>query len=170
MKSTTRGTLAAVITGIAAAVGAATPAVAADTLPAPVPLEGAEQSLGVELPEARAEMPFPSAGVPDAPRYTEDGVMPDRVVPPLPLGSTLPGLRMRAPLPHLAGAGYDHLGAELPVTGLRALTPGLDAEAPLTPPHPDGFGLPATRQPQARLLAPAVEAVPAANLGVGPGL
>jgi len=74
MKSTTRGTLAAVITGIAAAVGAATPAAAADTLPVPVPLEGAEQSLGVELPEAGAEMPFPAAGVPDAPRYTETTV------------------------------------------------------------------------------------------------
>lgn len=169
MKSTTRGTLAAVAAGIAAAVGAPTPAAAAGTMPVPVPREGAEQSLGVELPEARAEMPFPVAGVPEAPRYTGDSVMPDRAVPPLPLGSTLPGLRARAPLPHLAGPGHDPLGVDVPVTGLRAHSPGIDLQAPLTPPDPDGFGMPGTRQPEAGLRAPVVEAVPTAYLGAGPG-
>lgn len=170
MKSTTRGTLAAVITGIAAAVGAAAPAAAAGTLPVPVPLEGAEQSLGVELPEIGATMPLPATGVPEAPRYTEGSLMPDRTVPQVPLGSTLPGLDVRAPLPHLVGPGFDHVSAELPVTGLRAMAPGLAADAPLTAPDPGNFGMPGTRLPEAGLLAPVVEAVPAANLGVGPGL
>jgi hypothetical protein len=170
MKSTTRGTLAAVITGIAAAVGATTPAAAAGTLPAPVPLEGAEQSLGVELPEIDAEVPFQAAGVPEAPRYVADSVMPDRAVPRLPLGGTLPGLSVRAPLPHLVGDGFDHVGADLPASDLHALSPGLDMDAPLTPPDPDNFGMPGTRLPEAGVLAPVVEAVPEANLGVGPGL
>ncbi|MFF7722829.1 hypothetical protein ACFZDB_26180, partial [Streptomyces luteogriseus] len=44
MKSTTRGTLAAVITCVAAAAGAAaTPAAAVGTVPVPLPLGGAEK-------------------------------------------------------------------------------------------------------------------------------
>jgi hypothetical protein len=170
MKSTTRGTLAAVITGIAAAVGAATPAAAAGTVPAPVPLENAEQSLGTELPEIGADLPLPVAGTPEGPRYVEGSILPDRTVPRVPVGSTLPGLSTRAPLPHLLGDGFDHVGVEVPASDLHALSPGLALDAPLTPPNPDNFGLPGTQPPAAGVPAPAVRAMPGANLGLGPGL
>jgi hypothetical protein len=59
MKPTTRGTLAAVMTGVAAAVGAATaaPAAAVDSVPIPVPLNGVEQSLGLKAPSIAGELP-----------------------------------------------------------------------------------------------------------------
>lgn len=170
MKSTTRGTLAAVITGIAAAVGAAVPAAAADTVPVSVPLESAEQSLGTELPEIGADLPLPVVGTPEVPRYVEGSLLPDRTVPQVPVGSPLPGLSARAPLPHLLEDGFDHVGVGVPASDLYALSPGLALEAPLTPPDPDNFGMPGIQSPAAGVPAPVVRAVPGANLGLGPGL
>ncbi|MEU0459020.1 hypothetical protein ABZ322_40065, partial [Streptomyces sp. NPDC006129] len=105
MKSTTRGTLAAVITCVAAAAGAAaaTPAAAVGTVPVPVPLGGAEKALNVELPEATGELPVPMPGSPDGPRYVEGRLIPERAIPQLPVHGGLPGADLRAPLPHVLG-------------------------------------------------------------------
>lgn len=98
MKSTTRGTLAAVITGVAAAVGAtATPAAAVDTVPVPVPLDGVEKSLNVELPKIGGEIPLPMPGAPEGPRYVEGRLIPERVIPQLPVTGGLPGAGLHAP-------------------------------------------------------------------------
>ena len=43
-------------------------------------------------------------------------------------------------------------------------------DAPLTAPNPDNFGLPELKLPQAGVLAPVLQTVPAADLGIGPGL
>ncbi|MFB8248856.1 hypothetical protein ACFC5X_27915 [Streptomyces sp. NPDC055952] len=172
MKSTTRGTLAAVMTCVAAAAGAAaaTPAAAVGTVPVPLPLGGAEKALGMELPEAGGRLPVPVPGSPDGPRYVEGRLLPDRAVPQLPVHSGLPGADVRAPLPHVLGNGFDHLGVDAPASDLHTLAPGLSVDAPLGAPNPAGFGLPQAQLPQVGLLAPLVQTGPAADLGIGPGL
>ncbi|KUN82099.1 hypothetical protein [Streptomyces griseoruber] len=172
MKPTTRGTLAAVLTCVAAAAGAAvaTPAAAVGTVPVPVPLNGLENSLGMELPEVGGEVPLPTPGSPEGPRYAEGRLIPERAVPQLPVSAGLPGAGVRAPLPELLGSGFQHLGLDAPATDLRTLGPGLALDAPLTPPNPDNFGLPEPKLPQAGVLTPVLQAVPVANLGLGQGL
>ncbi|MFJ2603689.1 hypothetical protein ACIQOU_33200 [Streptomyces sp. NPDC091279] len=172
MKPTTRGTLAAVVTGVAAAVGAAmaTPAAAVGTVPVPVPLEGAEQALGMELPSLSGQIPLPTPGNPDGPRYVEGRLIPDRAVPQLPVTGGLPGLTLRAPLPHVLGDGFDHVGLALPASDLRTLSPGLALDAPLTAPDAANSGLPGPKLPQVGVLAPVLQTVPGADLVTGPGL
>lgn len=170
MKSTTRGTLAAVVTGVAAAVAAAAPAAAVGTVPVPVPLDGVEKSLNIELPKIGGEVPVPMPGAPDGPRYVEGRLIPERVIPQLPVTGGLPGVGLRAPLPHLLGDDFDHVGVHAPASDLRTLAPGLTVDAPLTPPNPDNFGLPEPKLPQAGLLAPVLQTVSAADLVMGPGL
>ncbi|MFI1725697.1 hypothetical protein [Streptomyces sp. NPDC020489] len=171
MKSTTRGTIAAVITGVAAAVGAAaTPAAAVETVPVPVPLDGIEKSLNVELPKVGGEIPLPMPGAPEGPRYVEGRLLPERVIPQLPVSGGLPGLGLHAPLPHLLGDDFDHVGVGAPASDLRTLAPGLALDAPLTAPNADNFGLPDTKLPQVGVLTPVLQTVPAADLVMGPGL
>ncbi|MFF7451043.1 MULTISPECIES: hypothetical protein [unclassified Streptomyces] len=171
MKSTTRGTIAAVITGVAAAVGAAaTPAAAVETVPVPVPLDGIEKSLNVELPKVGGEIPLPMPGAPEGPRYVEGRLLPERVIPQLPVSGGLPGLGLHAPLPRLLGDDFDHVGVGAPASDLRTLAPGLALDAPLTAPNADNFGLPDTKLPQVGVLTPVLQTVPAADLVMGPGL
>ncbi|MET9909133.1 hypothetical protein ABZZ74_20360 [Streptomyces sp. NPDC006476] len=172
MKSTTRGTLAAVLTGVAAAVGAAaaTPAAAIGTVPVPVPLAGAEQSLGMELPKLGGEIPLPTPGRPDGPRYVEGRLIPEHVLPQLPVAGGLPGAGLRAPLPHVLGDRFDHVGLSTPASDVRTLAPGLNLDAPLSPPNPRNAGLPDLKLPEAGVLTPVLQTVPGANLGLGPGL
>ncbi|MDQ0581099.1 hypothetical protein [Streptomyces rishiriensis] len=173
MKSTTRGTLAAVITCVAAAAGAAacvTPAAAIGTVPVPVPLDGVEKSLNVELPTIGGEIPLPTPGAPEGPRFVEGRLIPERVVPQLPVAAGLPGVGLRAPLPEILGSEFNHLGLDAPASDLRTLSPGLTLDAPLTAPNPDRFGLPDLQLPQAGVITPVLQAVPGANLGVSEGL
>ncbi|MEH0555556.1 hypothetical protein [Streptomyces sp. B21-101] len=173
MKSTTRGTLAAVITCVAAAAGAAvsvTPAAAIGTVPVPVPLDGVEKSLNVELPTVGGEIPLPTPGAPEGPRFVEGRLIPDRVVPQLPVAAGLPGLGLRAPLPEVLGADFDHVGLAAPASDLRTQGPGLALDAPLTAPNPDRFGLPDLQVPQVGVITPVLQAVPGADLGLGEGL
>ncbi|MGW3913981.1 hypothetical protein ACWEBX_21005 [Streptomyces sp. NPDC005070] len=171
MKPTTRGTLAAVMTGVAAAVGAASaaPAVAAGTVPIPVPLNGVEQSLGLKAPSVSGELPLPLPGRLEGPRYVEGRMIPDRAVPQVPLSGGMPGAQVRTPLPHILGDGSDHLGLSAPAAGLRALTPGANLDTPIGMPNPDHLGLPGLRPPQAAVLAPLLRTVPEANLEMGSG-
>ncbi|MFC7817845.1 MULTISPECIES: hypothetical protein [unclassified Streptomyces] len=171
MKSTTRRTLAAVVTGVAAAVGAAaSPAAAAGAVPVPVPLGGAETALGMELPEVAGELPVPTPGAPEGPRYVEGRLLPERTLPQLPVSSGLPGVDLRQPLPQVLGDGFDHAAVDAPAAELRTLAPGLSLDAPLSAPGGGGFGLPTAKLPQVGVLTPMVQTVPTADLGVGRGL
>ncbi|MFJ6655882.1 hypothetical protein ACIQNG_05875 [Streptomyces sp. NPDC091377] len=171
MKPSARGTLAAVVTGVAAALGAAaSPAAAVETVPVPVPLEGAEYALNMELPQIGAELPVPVPGAPDGPRYVEGRLLPDRALPQLPVSAGLPGATLRAPLPRLLGDRFDHVAVELPAAPVDAVAPGLAVDAPLTAPDPERFGLPDAKLPQAGILTPTLRTVPGAALVMGPGL
>ncbi|MCF3136199.1 hypothetical protein [Streptomyces olivochromogenes] len=171
MKSTTRGTLAAVIAGVAAAVGAgATPAAAVGTVPVPVPLKGVEKSLDMELPRLGAELPLPKPGAPEGPGYAEGRLLPERALPQLPISGGLPGADLHAPLPHVLGDGFDHLNLDAPAFEVSTLAPGLAVDAPLSSPNPRRFGLPDVTEPQAGVVGPALRTVPGASLGTGPGL
>ncbi|MGW5278499.1 hypothetical protein ACWERI_03430 [Streptomyces collinus] len=170
MKPTTRGTLAAVVTGVAAAVGAAAPALATGAVPVPVPLNGVSQSLGTEVPKVGLEVPLVKPGAPEGPRYVTGRLLPERALPRVPLNGALPGGNLRAPLPRVLGDDFDHVGVDVPASDLRTAGPGLSLDAPLTAPDPHHFGLPEPKLPQAGLLAPILRTVPAANLGLGPGL
>ncbi|MEU9453574.1 hypothetical protein [Streptomyces sp. NPDC048277] len=174
MKPTTRGTLAAVVTGVAAAAAAvgaaAVPAAAAGTVPVPVPLDGVSKSLNTEVPRLGMELPLLTPGAPEGPRYVEGRLLPDRLLPQVPLSGGLPGLDLRAPLPHLLGDRFDHVGVDAPASDLRTLAPGLSVDAPLTAPDPRHFGLPGLKQPGAGVLAPVVQTVAGGDLGAGPGL
>ncbi|MFE3030347.1 hypothetical protein ACFXKY_01705 [Streptomyces canus] len=170
MKSTPR-TLAAVVTGVAAAMGAAAaPAAAVGTVPVPVPLEAAEKTLHMELPSLSGEIPLPKPGKPEGPQFVEGRLLPARTLPQLPITGGLPGAGMRAPVPHVLGTDFDHVGVGVPASDLRTLSPGLSVDAPLTRPNPEHMGLPDTKLPEAGILAPVLQTVPGANLGMGPGL
>jgi hypothetical protein len=172
MKPTTRGTLAAVLTGVAGAVGAAaaTSAAAVGTVPVPVPLGGAETALGTQLPEVGGELPVPTTGAPEGPRFTQGRLLPEPVVPRLPVDGGLPGLDVRAPLAHLLDDGYDHAAVDAPAADLRALAPGLTVHGPLSAPKPGEAGLPDLEQPELAVLGPVLQTAPVADLAAGPGL
>ncbi|MFQ3562503.1 hypothetical protein QZN11_37670 [Streptomyces gramineus] len=171
MKPTTRTTLAAVVTGVAVAVGAAaTPAAANPTVPVTVPLDGAGKVLPMEMPRIGMELPLLIPGAPEAPRFTAGRLLPDRTLPQVPLNGGLPGIGLRAPLPHALDDGHDHIDVGTPASPLRALTPGLALVAPLTAPDPLHPALPAPRLPAAGVLAPALRTVVGGGLGAGPGV
>ncbi|MEU2423264.1 hypothetical protein ABZ619_19945 [Streptomyces sp. NPDC007851] len=170
MKPTTRGTLAAVVTGVAVAVGAAaTPAAAAGTVPVPVPLDGVAKSLHTEVPEIGLELPLLIPGVPETPRYVQGRLIPEHALPQVPMNGVLPGADVRLPLPHLLGPGFDHVGVDIPATDLRTLTPGLELDAPLSAPDPQHYGMPHLKMPEAGVLGPVLQTVVGGDLGAGPG-
>ena len=92
------------------------------------------------------------------------------MLPQLPVTGGLHGPGLRAPLPHVLGDQFAHIGLSTPASDLRTLAPGLNLDAPLTPPNPDNAGLPDLKLPEAGLLAPVLQTVPGADLGMGPGL
>ncbi|MER5404536.1 hypothetical protein [Streptomyces sp. NPDC002769] len=171
MKPTTRGTRAAVVTGVAAVIGAAavTPAVAAGTVPVPVPLDGVERGLNLPVPDIAGQLPVPMPDSPAGPRYVEGRLLPDRAVPQPPVSAGLPGADVRTTLPHVLGEGSDHLGLDAPAADLAALTPGLSLDAPLTAPNPAQPGMPDPKLPQVAVLTPLLKTVPEADLGMGAG-
>ncbi|WP_306189976.1 hypothetical protein [Streptomyces sp. MK5] len=172
MKSTTRGTLAAAVAGVAAAVGVATatPAAAVGTVPVPVPLGGAETALGTKLPEVGGELPVPTTGTPEAPRFVRGRLLPESVVPRVPVHGGLPGLDARVPLAHLLDDGFDHVSVDAPASDVRALAPGLSADGPLTAPKPGSAGLPGLKLPELDVLGPVLQTAPTTDLTAGPGL
>ncbi|MFD8819168.1 hypothetical protein ACFV23_48755 [Streptomyces sp. NPDC059627] len=170
MKPTTRGTLAVVVTGVAVAVGAAATATAAPrTVPVPVPLDGVEKSLGTQMPELGMELPLLIPGVPQGPRYVEGRLIPEGALPQVPMNGQLPGVGLSVPLPRALGAGFDHVGVDIPASDLRTLTPGLELDAPLSAPDPQHYGLPHLKMPAVGVLAPVLQTVVGGDLGAGPG-
>ncbi|WP_200305031.1 hypothetical protein [Streptomyces adelaidensis] len=169
MKSTPRGTLVIAVTGVVAALGAgaATPAVAAESVPILVPLDGVEKSHNVKLPEIGGEVPLPKQGRPDMPRYVEGRLIPENTLPQVPLETPLPGLSAETPVPRVVGKGSERAAVDAPAADLKTLTPGLSLDAPLTAPKPEASELGTLKSPQAALRTPLLRTAPTADVGLG---
>ncbi|MFJ6568858.1 hypothetical protein ACIQNU_15670 [Streptomyces sp. NPDC091292] len=163
MKSTARGSLAALLSCVAAAT-AAGPAVAGEQVPVSVPMEGVENVLGIRAPQISGGIPVPVPGVMDRPRYVQGRMLPANALPKVPLSSPLPEANLTAPLPRLLGGVSDQLGLSTGGGELKTETPGASLDAPLSAPQADQFGLPRLTLPVAALSAPLVQAAPGAEL------
>ncbi|GGQ27709.1 MULTISPECIES: hypothetical protein [Streptomyces] len=166
MKMTARGSIAALLTCMAAA-GVATPAVA-DGVPVGVPLEGVETTTGLDVPRIATAVPLPVVGAPEAPRMHKGEMLPSPLLPAVPIATELGETLVTSPLPNLAGRPEtDGEGSlESPATTVRTRTPGAVVGAPLTMPDGSNFGLPNLTKPKLGLLAPEVTGAPEALLGV----
>ncbi|MET8406999.1 hypothetical protein ABZV34_02590 [Streptomyces sp. NPDC005195] len=176
MKPTARGTLAVVVTGVGAVIGAAaaTPVVAARTVPVPAPLDGAERGLNLPAPEIAGQPPVPMPGSPEGPRYVGGRLLPAGAVPQLPVSAGPPGADVRTTLPHVPGKGFGHLGLDASAADLATPPPGLSLDAPLTAPNPEHLGMPDPKLLQDAVLTPppktAPKTAPEAGLGTGMGM
>ncbi|ANW18403.1 hypothetical protein I3J09_09350 [Streptomyces clavuligerus] len=167
MKSTTRGTLAAVLACMASAVGAA-PAAASTTVPVRLPLEALETVFPIDAPELSTGIPVPVPGPPDGPHPAPGRLLPERLLPQVPFTAELPETVAALPLEHPLQDG--RLGVATlasAVEELRLTTPGLDLGAPLSPPRPELLGQPEPVLPQAGLLTPTLTGAPGASLLFG---
>lgn len=97
MKMTARGSIAALMTCMAAA-GAATPAVAS-SVPVGVPLEAVETTLGVPVPHIATAVPVPVVGAPEAPRHHKGDMLPTPLLPVVPIATDLGATKLTSPCP-----------------------------------------------------------------------
>ncbi|MFE9254236.1 hypothetical protein [Streptomyces sp. NPDC006879] len=166
MNITARAGLAALMTCMAAAV-AATPAVAGESVPVGVPLDGLEIPLGTELPEVGTGVPVLMPGVPDGPTYHTGELVPNPVLPAVPLTAGLPPLLAQGALPDVLAHGPEG-DAELtaPASDLVTRSPGVVLGAPLSAPRPQNMGLPDLVMPKLGVLTPALQGAPDAFLGL----
>ncbi|MFD7625881.1 hypothetical protein ACFV7Q_07520 [Streptomyces sp. NPDC059851] len=165
MKMTARGSIAALMTCIAAA-GAAGPA-AADAVPVDVPLDAVKTTLGVDTPRVGTGVPLPVVGAPEI-RHHKGDLLPTPVLPALPVGAELGRTLVSTPVPNLLGdPKTDGEGAvEAPATDLVARTPGVVLGAPLTMPDGSNHGIPNATLPKLGLTGPELVGAPSALLGL----
>ncbi|MYW63794.1 hypothetical protein GTY65_06825 [Streptomyces sp. SID8379] len=162
-----RGTIA-VLAGCVAAAAGVTPAAASGQVPIDVPLGGVESALHVDAPHLSTAAPIPIPGTPEGPRYTRGHVLPQGMVPRLPVGSELPATEADVPVPQLlASKDVDRLGLEAEASDVRAVTPGAEVNPPLSGPQPNRLGLPKVSAPRAGLASPDLQARPGAELALG---
>ncbi|MEU6662499.1 hypothetical protein [Streptomyces sp. NPDC046821] len=166
MKSTARGTFAVLAGCLAAAGAGAAPAAASGgQVPVPVPLNGVENALHVKAPELSTGVPVPLPGRPEAPRFTTGHMLPQPLLPAVPLSTELPATRVVAPLSDLTGDHkIDHLGLATPGSPVQTATPGASVNPPLSGPRADRMGLPDVALPQAGLESPLLKTTPGAVL------
>lgn len=166
MKMTARGSIAALMTCMAAA-GAATPAVA-DSVPVGVPLDAVKTTLGVDTPRVATGVPIPVVGAPEAPRFHKGSMLPTPLLPVVPIGTELGNTLVTSPVPNLLGEpetdGEGSLDA--PATSMRARTPGLIAGGLLTSPDASNSGVPNVIAPELGLITPELTGAPSALLGL----
>lgn len=165
MKMTARGSLAALMTCMAAA-GAATPA-AADAVPVSVPLDAVKTTLGVDTPRVGTGVPVPVVGAPEVRHHSGD-LLPTSLVPVVPIGTDLGSTLVSTPVPNLLGdpATDQEGGLEAPATPLRAKTPGVVLGGLLTAPDAGNSGVPNLAKPELGVIAPELIGTPSALLGL----
>ncbi|MGW6458397.1 hypothetical protein ACWF94_21200 [Streptomyces sp. NPDC055078] len=164
MKSTTRGSLAAVIACMASAVGAA-PAAAGTSVPVTLPLESLETVVPVPAPELSTGVPVPVPGAFEAPRHVTGRMLPHGLLPQVPFTSELPATVAELPVEDPLGGG--ELGvakAVAPASDLKLTAPGASLGAPLSAPRPELFGQPEPVLPELAVLTPSLRGEPTAGL------
>ncbi|MFI6687268.1 hypothetical protein [Streptomyces sp. NPDC050485] len=163
MGITSRVGLASVMAGMAAAAAVA-PAAAAPVVPIAVPFYGLNAVLPFEAPTVNTGVPLMIPGPPNIPRHVKGKLLPENMVPSVPINSALPTTDIGAPLP--APLNSNLLGTAAlvsPGSPLHAATPGADIGAPLAAPSRERIGMPALTMPNAGVSAPAVQGDPAAT-------
>ncbi|MFI6287034.1 hypothetical protein ACIBCM_20180 [Streptomyces sp. NPDC051018] len=164
MKSTTRGSLAALMACMASAVAAA-PAAAAASVPVTLPLESLETVLPLEAPALSTGVPVPVPGAPEGPRHVTGRMLPEQALPRVPVTGELPRTALDLPLENPLGEGALGLArAAVEAPDTRLTTPGASLGAPLSAPRPELFGQPEPVLPEAAVLTPALTGTPAAGL------
>ncbi|GHE50975.1 hypothetical protein EDE04_1716 [Streptomyces sp. 2132.2] len=166
MKMTARGSIAALMTCMAAA-GAATPAVA-DSVPVGVPLDAVKTTLGVDAPRVATAVPVPVVGAPEVPVHHTGDLLPSPILPSMPITTQLGSTLVGTPVPNLLGdPKTDGEGSlEAPATDVLARTPGAVVGAPLTMPDGSNYGIPNLTTPKLGLTAPELIGAPSALLGL----
>ncbi|MCX3059438.1 hypothetical protein [Streptomyces beihaiensis] len=169
MSINVRGTLAVLAGCVAAAAGAAgaSPAVAAEQVPVTVPLGGLESALQTDVPDVSTAAPLLTPGTPEGPRFEKSHVLPQGLVPKLPLGTELPATHAEVPLPSLvASQDLDRVGVSTEGSAVHTETAGASVNPPLTGPRAERLGVPDVSAPQLALGAPDVQARPGADVAV----
>ncbi|MCF3181541.1 hypothetical protein IPZ70_16555 [Streptomyces polychromogenes] len=166
MKMTARGSIAALMTCMAAA-AAASPATAA-TVPVGVPLDAVETTLGVPTPQVGTAVPMPVVGAPEAPVLHKGDLLPSPLLPAVPVATDLGLTKVVSPVPNLLGSKEtDGEGSlESPATTLLTRTPGAVVGAPLTMPDAGNRGIPNLTAPKLGVVAPEIIGAPSALLGM----
>ncbi|MFI8104854.1 hypothetical protein [Streptomyces sp. NPDC086023] len=166
MNKTARGSLAALMTCMATA-AAVSPALAAEHVPVDVPLEALEVPLGMQTPHLATGLPVPVPGIPEGPVHHTGEMLPNPVLPAVPLTGELAPTLASTPVPDLLGTGKNgEAKLAAPASDLVAKTPGAVVGAPMLLPDGDHFGLPALTKPQLGILAPVLQGDPGALLGL----
>ncbi|MFF3642682.1 hypothetical protein [Streptomyces sp. NPDC002564] len=167
MKKSTRGAFAMVM-ACAAAVGGASAATASEQPEVPVPLNGLEHALDMDAPEITTGIPVPlPSGSLDGPHYAEDHLLPERMVPRIPVSNSLPSASVVAPMSDVLGEDtVESLGVRAYASDVDASTPSANLDLPVTAPRGDLWGLPAPAVPNAGVEAPSLSAEPATDLGL----
>lgn len=167
MKLTTRGSVAAALACVAAAVGAA-PAVAGTSVPVTLPLESLETVVPIEAPEASTGVPVPVPGAPAAPAHVDGRLLPQGALPQVPFTGELPHTAVEVPLERPLGDGtLGTAGVTSDATDLVFATPGASLGAPLSAPRPELFGQPEPVLPEVALLTPTLRGAPTADVLLG---
>ncbi|GAA0311914.1 hypothetical protein GCM10010302_58420 [Streptomyces polychromogenes] len=166
MKMTARGSIAALMTCMAAA-AAASPAVA-DSVPVSVPLDAVKTTLGVPTPQVGTSVPVPVVGAPEAPVLHKGDMLPTPLLPAVPVATDLGLTKVTSPVPNLLGSPEtDGEGSlESPATTLLTRTPGAVLGSPLTMPDGSNYGIPNLTAPKLGVVAPEIIGAPSALLGL----
>ncbi|KIF07145.1 hypothetical protein PL81_03675 [Streptomyces sp. RSD-27] len=166
MKMTARGSIAALMTCMAAA--AATSPALADSVPVGVPLEAVETTLGVPAPQVATAVPMPVVGAPEAPVHHKGDLLPTPLLPAVPVAADLGLTKVASPVPNLLGSKEtDGKGTlESPATTVVTRTPGAVLGAPLTMPDGSNYGIPNLTTPKLGVVAPDLVGSPSALLGL----
>ena len=146
-------------------VGALEDRLSTQQVPADVPLGPLGGHLTAGIPTSLVMPPAPG-------RTTDNGLVPNHLVPQLPTGKLGPSAKAQLPLPLVdRGADLGEVLLEAPAAPLQAKTPGLDVGKPLALVQ-DGTGQLAdgrlrVDEVDPRLVPAAVQAVPGATASLG---
>ncbi|MGW0735684.1 hypothetical protein [Streptomyces sp. NPDC002851] len=140
-------------------------------VPVTLPLEAARHASPVDppvaVPHVYGEVPLVLTRGPGAPRFSEDSLLPERTIPQIPLNTSVPHTVVDAPVTNPLSekrvAGVDLDTSKAPV---RATSPGMAVDAPLTRPGAGPLMLPKAKLPDAAMLTPMLRANPKADAGL----
>jgi hypothetical protein len=98
------------------------------------------------------------------PHRARNAVLPDTLIPPIPVHAKVPETDVAAPVPNLLGDAAPRLAT--PAVPLKAATPGVTLGMPFDAPEIGEQRLPRLVVPEASIVPPIVQGSPVADLGL----